>query len=195
MSEKLATRRIRRAAVAVCAGGAALLVTACGAGQISQTADQVSAVNGAFGHTEDNTVGVRDVTVVLGEGTDAAVKFTAVNQDSSLKKHTLKSIKVDGAEVTLSPTSAAIEPNCSLRGGSAEEMKGFVKTDGVCITPMTTSLENTGFAAGGTMKVEFTFDTGKAEVNAAVSGEQLPAGEESAAGAEAHGDSHAHEGK
>ena len=45
--------KTRSALIVAVLGAASLGLTACGAGQISQTADQVAAVDGASGQTED----------------------------------------------------------------------------------------------------------------------------------------------
>ena len=92
----------RRGVALGLAGCAALALSACGAGQISQTANQVAAVDGASAHSDDNTIAVRDVTVVVNDDSTAALKFTAVNQDTSESTHTLESVTVGGEQVTLS---------------------------------------------------------------------------------------------
>ena len=81
------------AAVAV---ASALALTGCSAGQITQTSNQVAAVDGTTAFTEDRELSVQDATVVLAEDGQAAVKFTVTNQDRSMKDHTLKSVTVEG---------------------------------------------------------------------------------------------------
>ena len=86
------------AAVAV---ASALALTGCSAGQITQTSNQVAAVDGATAFTEDRELSVQDATVILAEDGQAAVKFTVTNQDRSMKDHTLKSVTVDGTPAAL----------------------------------------------------------------------------------------------
>ena len=64
-----------RGALAIIAAGAALGMTACSAGQITQTAEQAPAVNGL--HAKEGNVDVADVSVVLGADGMPALKFTA----------------------------------------------------------------------------------------------------------------------
>ena len=89
------------AAVAL-AAGATLMLSACGAGQISQTATQVAAINGNQATSGD--IALRNVHVVypnseefsIEPGGDAELAFTAVNLSES-KSDRLKSIKTDYA--------------------------------------------------------------------------------------------------
>ena len=57
-------KSLKRAAVAAVAGCATLALVGCSAGQITQTSNQVAAVDGASGSTEDGALAVRDVMVV-----------------------------------------------------------------------------------------------------------------------------------
>ncbi|WP_328390244.1 hypothetical protein [Nocardia sp. NBC_00416] len=62
------TRRRRMATVAALAAGAALILSGCGAGQVSQTADQSAAING--NHANIGAIALRDVHIVYpGNGT------------------------------------------------------------------------------------------------------------------------------
>ncbi|WP_327148708.1 hypothetical protein [Nocardia sp. NBC_01329] len=79
------TRRRRMVAAAALAAGAALILSGCSAGQHSQTADQVAAVNGNTADTGD--IALRNVHIVYpGDGTDtnttgsrAALALSIVN--------------------------------------------------------------------------------------------------------------------
>lgn len=77
------TRRRRMAAAAALAAGAALILSGCSAGQNSQTADQVAAVNGNTATIGD--IALRNVHIVYpGHGTDttgsqAALALSIVN--------------------------------------------------------------------------------------------------------------------
>lgn len=157
----------RRVAIVAVAGAAAAALSACSAGQITQTADQVAAVDGASANTEDKTVAVRDVTVIVNEDQTAGLKFTAINTDTSGKDHTLKSVKVDGKDVTLSE-KPAIERNCSVVADTKDNIELMKKNESICITYIDSELSNDGFAVGGQKPVVFEFDSGKVELNATI---------------------------
>lgn len=157
----------RRGALFAVAGAAVVALSACSAGQISQTSDQVAAVDGAGAATEDKTVLVRDVTVIVNDDQSAALKFTAINDNASMQTHNLKSVKVDGKDVTLSE-KPSFERGCSVVADSKENLELLKKNDDLCITYVDTKLENPGFAVGGQKPVTFTFDNGEVEVNAAI---------------------------
>ena len=106
-------KSLKRVAAVAVAGCASLALVGCSAGQITQTSSQVAAVDGASGSTEDGALSVRDVIVVLAEDGQAAVKFTATNQDTSMRDHTLQSVEVDGQKATLGD-NATIAYNLSL---------------------------------------------------------------------------------
>ncbi|MDO4685727.1 MAG: hypothetical protein Q4A92_04200 [Corynebacterium sp.] len=159
------------------AGIAALAtLTACGAGQISQTADQVAAVDGVQAQGEDGKVLVRDVTIVVNDDSSAAVKFTAINDDTKMTSHSLKKVKVGGKEVTLSDTPT-MERNCSIVADAAEYTDKLTEVKDICITHISTELDNPGFAVGGHKEVEFTFDTGTITVDAPIAGNLHEAGQ------------------
>ncbi|WP_175934488.1 hypothetical protein [Corynebacterium sp. Marseille-P4321] len=168
-------KSLKAAGVAL-AAGAALALTGCSAGQITQTSDQVAAVDGASGATENGEVAVQDVTVVLAEDGTAALKFTATNQDTSMKDHTLQNVAVDGQTVQLE-NSGAIKYNCALVADSAEGLERMPQDDDNCIVYTETALNNEGFAYGGNLPVKFTFDTGTVDVTATVSAPTLPSGQ------------------
>ena len=87
-----------RGALALVAAGSALALSACGAGQITQTSSQVAAVNGASGSA--GHADVQDVSVVVGPDNSLALKFTVTNEDEKGKAVTVESVKVDGKEVS-----------------------------------------------------------------------------------------------
>ncbi|QGU01279.1 hypothetical protein CKALI_01900 [Corynebacterium kalinowskii] len=157
----------RRSALIAVAGVAVAALSACSAGQISQTSDQVAAVDGASANTADKSIAVRDVTVIVDEDQTAALKFTAVNTDTTMKDHTLKSVKVDGKEIQLSE-KPKIERNCSVVADSKDNIELLKKNDNVCIIYIDTELPNDGFAVGGQKPVTFEFDSGKIEMNATI---------------------------
>jgi len=170
-------KSLKRVAAVAVAGCASLALVGCSAGQITQTSSQVAAVDGASGSTEDGALSVRDVTVVLAEDGQAALKFTATNQDTSMKDHTLKSVDVDGQNVTISGNSS-IAYNCALVADSKDGLERMPqdKNDN-CIEYTATTLANDDFAYGGNVPVTFNFDTGSLDVVATVSAPTLASGQ------------------
>ena len=170
-------KSLKRVAAAAVAGCATLALVGCSAGQITQTSNQVAAVDGASASTEDGSVAVQDVTVVLAEDGQAALKFTATNQDTAMKDHTLKSVDVDGQNVTISGNSS-IAYNCALVADSKDGLERMPqdKNDN-CIEYTETTLANDDFAYGGNVPVTFNFDTGSLDVVATVSAPTLASGQ------------------
>ena len=170
-------KSLKRVAAVAVAGCASLALVGCSAGQITQTSNQVAAVDGASASTEDGSVAVQDVTVVLAEDGQAALKFTATNQDTSMKDHTLKSVDVDGQNVTISGNSS-IAYNCALVADSKDGLERMPqdKNDN-CIEYTATTLANDDFAYGGNVPVTFNFDTGSLDVVATVSAPTLASGQ------------------
>lgn len=155
---------------------AGLALTGCSAGQITQTSNQVAAVDGASAATENGEIAVQDVTVVLAENGQAALKFSATNQDTSMKDHTLQSVTVDGTPVQLANNNT-IKYNCVLVADSAEGLDRLPQDKENCIDYTATSLPNKDFAYGGNVPVKFNFDTGAVEVTATVSAPTLASGQ------------------
>jgi len=176
MMEDPFVKSLKQAAALIVAGCAAVALTGCSAGQITQTSDQVAAVDGASAATEDGAVAVQDVTVILAEDGQASLKFTATNQDTSLKDHTLQSVTVDGQQVNLSGVDA-LKYNCVLVADSQEGLERMPQDEGDCITYVTSSLPNDDFAYGGNLPVSFKFDTGTIDVTATVSAPTLASGQ------------------
>ena len=177
MMEDTPVKSLKRVAAAAVAGCATLALVGCSAGQITQTSNQVAAVDGASASTEDGSVSVHDVTVVLAEDGQAALKFTATNQDTSMKDHTLKSVDVDGQNVAISGNSS-IAYNCALVADSKDGLERMPqdKNDN-CIEYTATTLANDDFAYGGNVPVTFNFDTGSLDVVATVSAPTLASGQ------------------
>lgn len=75
---------------------AALALASCSAGQITQTSNQVAAVDGGEAESEDGNIAVRDVAIQIEPNTgEASLKFTASNQAYANEEFTLDSITVD----------------------------------------------------------------------------------------------------
>ncbi|WJY98278.1 hypothetical protein [Corynebacterium fournieri] len=175
--EDTPVKSLKRAAVVAVAGCATLALAGCSAGQITQTSNQVAAVDGASASTEDGAVAVRDVTVVLAEDGQAALKFTATNQDTSMKDHALKSVDVNGQKVNITGNST-IAYNCALVADSADGLERMPQdNNGNCIEYTATALANDDFAYGGNVPVTFNFDTGSLDVVATVSAPTLASGQ------------------
>jgi hypothetical protein len=164
----------RRGGIISAAALSALALASCSAGQVTQTASQVAAVNGAEGTSEDGTVAVRDVTVVVDQDGEAALKFTAVNQDTTMTEHTLESVDVDGTPVDIE--SATLARGCSLIADSAAGIEATPQSENGCVEYVETSLTNEDFAYAGNVPVTFTFDSGEITVDTTVAAPQLPAG-------------------
>lgn len=113
MSLKSATTRCGLAAVALLS---ATGLAACGAGQISQTANQVPAVDGASANSEDGFIHLRDVTIhPATSGKDGAIKFAVTNDYPKGKDIKLESITVGSDKVDISG-DATIKSTCQLIG-------------------------------------------------------------------------------
>lgn len=151
-------RTVRRGGAIAVATLSAVALAACSAGQITQTSNQVPAVDGARGGDESLGVSVQDVTVILDETTgDAALKFTAQNQDPSGESYTLESVSVDGQEVEFEDEPDALEQNCSFVADFEDHFVHFEEYEAGCIQYSASTLENEDYAFGGNLPVVFTF--------------------------------------
>ncbi|AZA12764.1 hypothetical protein ACFPVT_10515 [Corynebacterium choanae] len=176
MTRKTVARPFAVVAAAAVALGA---LSACSAGQVSQTAHQVAAVDGAKGGTEDGKLLVRDVMVVVDtEDPVAGVKFTAINNDTDLATYQLKSVTVQGEKATVS-NSPELNRDCLLIA-DPEIPAGEAKADapkGSCQFYTDATVKNIGFPPGGTVPVTFDFGAaGTIDVDAAVTEPLLDAG-------------------
>lgn len=168
----------RRGGTISAAALSALALVACSAGQITQTSSQVAAVDGASAGNQATGVTVMDVAVLLDENTgEAALKFTASNQDPEGREYTLESVQVDGQEVEVGATEP-IGRDCSLVADSADGLDAIPQHKDGCIQYAETSLDNESFAYGGSLPVTFTFSNLDApiEVQAPVVAPGVPAG-------------------
>ncbi|WP_031270605.1 MULTISPECIES: hypothetical protein [Corynebacterium] len=158
----------RRGALISAAAVSTVTLAACSAGQITQTSSQVAAVDGTQADTENGTIALRDVTVHLTDKGEAGVKFTAVNQDNSNARHTLKSITVGGEKAVITGETT-INSDCSLVGDVPSELTKLTKPKNICIEHVSTTIANTGLAVGGNKEVVFTFDSGTITTTATIS--------------------------
>lgn len=130
------TRRVATA-VALVAGGA-LTLSACSAGQISQTATQVAAVNGNT--AEAGPLALRNVHIVfpksqeysLEPGGDAVLAFTAINasENTPEKLTGITSEFAGSVSIAGQAGTAEIAPQTSLGAGtSTEDASGQAEAD------------------------------------------------------------------
>lgn len=166
----------RRGAMISVAAASALALTSCSAGQITQTSDQVAAVDGSEVDNANGTIALRDVTISLTEQGQAGVKFTAINQDNSNKEHVLKSITVDGTKATIDGDTK-LASDCSIVGGIKAEISQLTEPKAGCITHVITSVENKGLAVGGSKNVVFSFDSGDIALDATIAAPVLESGQ------------------
>jgi hypothetical protein len=161
-----------RGALALVAGSAALTLTACGAGQISQTANQVPAVNGTNGEIGDAVV--RDVSLIIQEDNSVALKFNASNQAIQDNPVTLSDVTVEDADFNLGG-SRTIDGRCNLVADSEQGLQDMRADDaekalgeGSCTEYLTTTVEGEDFFPGASRTVTFSFDEGDIEINAPI---------------------------
>lgn len=158
------TRRVM-AAVAL-AAGATLMLSACGAGQISQTATQVAAINGNQATSGD--IALRNVHVVypnseefsIEPGGDAELAFTAVNLSES-KSDRLKSIKTDYAgsvKIDEKDGTLEIKPQFALGAGNPDVSVPEEAPEHVSPIDVTLQDIREGVRPGLTFPVIFTFE-------------------------------------
>lgn len=154
------------------AAGAALALSACSAGQITQTSSQVAAINGNSATSGD--IALRNVHVVypnseeysLKPGGKAALAFTAVNL-SEHQADTLTGITTDYAgSVTITPAASGhkIAPQSSLGAGLTNDQAGTPATSATPQGANATELLSVelndlkeGVRPGLTFPVTFTF--------------------------------------
>lgn len=166
----------RRGAMISVAAASALALASCSAGQITQTSDQVAAVDGSEIDNANGTIALRDVTISLTEQGQAGVKFTAINQDNSNKEHVLKSITVDGTKATIDGDTK-LASDCSIVGAIKAEMSRLTEPKSGCITHVITSVENKGLAVGGSKNVVFSFDSGDIALDVTIAAPVLESGQ------------------
>ncbi len=157
-----------RVALAAVAASSALVMTACSAGQISQTNQKVPAVNGQ--QAKEKNVALHDANIIIGPDDKAGLKFTASNVEQNGEDITLQSVKVDGKEAQLSGDTT-IKPGCNLVADHQaiiqELSKGAQGTR--CANHVGTTLEGVkDLYIGGSKEVTFTFSNGDIKVQTPV---------------------------
>ncbi|WP_348536636.1 hypothetical protein [Nocardia carnea] len=168
------TRRRRRLVpVAALAAGAALILSGCGAGQVSQTADQVAAINGNSADageialrnvhlvypgsaTHNNTTGGQAALAlsIINTGETVADELTSVTTDLG----TVKITPADGDKISIAPAETVVVSTPSA-GAETHTTGETISTEGGETT--TAQIEITGLTQnitpGLTYDVTFNF--------------------------------------
>lgn len=168
------TRRRRMMTVAALAAGAALALSGCSAGQISQTADQDAAING---NTADiGTIALRNVHIVYPgdespqnntKGGQAALALSIVNTDETVTDEltsvttdlgTVKITPAEGDKLEISPSETVVVSTPEA-GAETDTTDETIETDAGETTPA--RIEITGLTQdivpGLTYNVSFNF--------------------------------------
>lgn len=169
---------LRRTALVVLAVGAALGASACGSGQISQTANQVAAVDGGKGSVGD--LNVNDLLVTLAEdGGDARVGFVASFSGSGLGEPiSLESVEIDGKPAQLGQTEP-MERGCTIVVDAREDAEPTPAPEGICLETTTATLSGADdLKIGVSVPATVSFSNGEQiETEAAVMGNIVEVGE------------------
>ncbi|UVE94541.1 hypothetical protein [Dietzia sp. B32] len=169
---------LRRTALVVLAVGAALGASACSAGQVSQTANQVAAVDGGRGSAGD--LHVNDLQVVVPEnGGEARVGFVASYTGYGLGDPvSIDRVEIDGTQVQLGETQP-LARGCTVVVDPRENARPAPVQEGVCIEQATATLPSADdLDIGVSVPATVAFSNGdRIETEAAVVGEILEAGE------------------
>ena len=166
----------RRGAIISVTAVSALALASCSAGQVTQTADKVAAVDGASASTEDNKVAVRDVTILVEPDGTAALKFTAVNQGYDTDVISLESVKVDGQRVEMDKAQP-LHRDQSIIADSQKNLDATTQQDSETVQYIATALENDDFGYAGSRPVTFEFSNGSIDVDATIAATQMQSGE------------------
>ncbi|HEV7973480.1 hypothetical protein [Amycolatopsis sp.] len=129
----------------VLALGAALVLAGCGAGQLTQTASQEPAVNGAY--AQANTVFIRDAVLqyppnkkAYAQGSSAALKLTIVNTGGTddelvaVATDAAGGVDIQGSKLVVARNSLVVSPS---------EQTGATGEDSVSVTPSPTTTSPT----------------------------------------------------
>lgn len=116
------TSGFRRTVIAATAVAAAFGLSACGAGQHTQTSTQIAAVDGGSGKSANIVVNDFRVVVPEGEGGEASVGFVASYNGAGIGSEEgvqLESVKVDGQDAQITDAKP-LTRNCALIAGVKE---------------------------------------------------------------------------
>lgn len=170
---------LRRTALVVLAVGAAALgASACSAGQTSQTANQVAAVDGGRGSAGELTV--NNLQVVLDdEGSEGrvgfAVSFTGYGVDEAVS---IDSVQIDGLPVQLGETQP-MERGCSIIFDAHEGAEPGEAEGDICVENAVATLPaSEDLKIGTSVPATLTFSNGdQIETQAAIMGSIVEAGD------------------
>lgn len=183
------TRRRRRLVpVAALAAGAAIILSGCSAGQVSQTADQAAAING---NTADvGAISLRNVHIVYPEsgprdntaGGRAALALSIINTSETVADEltgvttdlgTVKITPADGDKIEISPAETVVvsTPSAGAQthttGETVDTEAGETETATIEITGLTENITpgltynvSFDFKENGTVEVEVPVDAG-----------------------------------
>ena len=166
----------RRGAIISVTAVSALALASCSAGQVTQTADKVAAVDGASASTDDNKVAVRDVTILVEPDGSAALKFSAVNQGYNTDVVSLESVEVDGQRVEMDKTQP-LHRDQSIIADSQKNLEAQPQQDSENVQYIATKLKNDDFGYAGDRPVTFEFSNGSIDMNATIAATQMQSGE------------------
>lgn len=183
------TRRRRRLVpVAALAAGAAIILSGCSAGQVSQTADQAAAING---NTADvGTISLRNVHIVYPgsgphtntAGGQAALALSIINTGETVTDEltgvttdlgTVKITPADGDKIEIAPSETIVVSTPSAgaethtTGETVDTEAGETESAAIEITGLTQNITpgltyniSFDFKENGTVQVEVPVDAG-----------------------------------
>ena len=165
---------LRRHALVVLAVGAAIGASACSAGQISQTANQVPAVDG--GHGSVGELHVNDLQVVIPEdGSDPRVGFAASFTGYGFGDPVaLETVEINGVPVQFEPVEP-LERGCTIIFDANETPEPAAVADELCLQQTTGTLPaSDDLHLGTSVPATVSFSNGdRIETDAGIVGELL----------------------
>lgn len=169
---------LRRTALVVLAVGAALGASACGSGQVSQTANQMAAVDGGRGAVGELTINDLQV-IVPDEGDQArvgfAVSYTGYGFEDPIS---IDSAVIDGVPVQLGATQP-MERGCTIVFDATADATPTPPQDDICIEHAVATLPGAeDLHVGTSLPATVSFSNGdQIELDAAIMAEILEIGE------------------
>ena len=168
---------LRRTALVVLAVGAALGASACSAGQLTQTSNQVAAVDGGQGSVGDLTVNDLVVSLPAAGDAEARVGFTASYTGYGFGEPvTVDRVQIAGTPVQLGE-APALERGCSIVFTVRGEADPNPGGEGVCVTEATATIPAGELSPGTSVPATVSFSNGdQLETDAAIVTETPEAG-------------------
>ena len=169
---------LRRTALVVLAVGAALGASACSGGQVSQTANQVAAVDGGRGEAGELTV--NDLQVIVPEdGGEVRVGFAASYTGYGFDDPvSIDSVEIDGVPAQLGETQP-MERGCTIVFDAREGVEPVPPQADICLQNAVATLPSSEeLKIGTSAPATVSFSNGdRIETEAAVMASILEAGE------------------